>query len=762
MTRENARRVAIAFGAVLALLLVTQLLLPGAGGGARGTPAAILFRGALNGLVASLTAAGLVLIYRSVRVINFAQVALGVPGGVVAFDLIQYTRVPFAVALLLGLATSAVVGFAIGVIALRFSRAPRLVLTVFTTFLTVVAAGAAQFLTRLPYLPPIEAREVTDLDPGFFRAKLPLAGFDFSVGSLEIRFTFGDVLAAELALVALVCLGLFFRRTRSGIAVRGLAENTERAALLGIGVPWLTIVVWTLAAALAGMGVTLTGVLTTPQVAEGFAPELLVPALAAAVLARMRNIPVTVTAAVAIGVLDQAWAWSFRDHDGLFDAILFGVVAVALFVQRRELTRSEQQVDTSAWQASLEPRPVPRELLALRSVRFARWALIGAGIAVLVLYPFVMSVGATNLGGVIALNTIVVLSLVVLTGWAGQVSLGQYALVAVGSVVGGALSSRVGIPGGFWTAVPIATLVATLVALVIGLPALRIRGLFLLVVTFAFAVAVSQTLFQERYFGWLLPKEVKRPTLFVIDFDDERSMYFLCVAALIASIAFVTSIRRNRVGRIFIALRDNEANVSAFGVNAVRARLLAFAISGGLAGFAGAIFAHHQRGISAESFTPAANLAAFVAAVFGGVSSVTGALLGATYFNVVEYMVTGDFLLLLFGPLAALLLMYAAPGGLVSLLHMARDSALRIVAQRRQILTPGLFVDVDADVHAAQLAPLHDPLPSGGLKALPAGVRFSLESKLLPEAGEGDERRDEDAVLVSTVAQLAGVSSEER
>ena len=109
----------------------------------------------------------------------------------------------------------------------------------------------------------------------------------------------------------------------------------------------------------------------------------------------------------------------------------------------------------------------------------------------------------------------------VLTGWAGQVSLGQFAFVAVGAVVAGALTARVGLS--FWLAVPLAAAFTAAFAVAVGLPALRIRGLFLAVTTFAFAVAVRSLLFEPRYFAWLLPGAVERPTLFFFDFGDERS-----------------------------------------------------------------------------------------------------------------------------------------------------------------------------------------------------------------------------------------------
>ncbi|HEV7536290.1 MAG TPA: branched-chain amino acid ABC transporter permease, partial [Acidimicrobiia bacterium] len=377
--------------------------------------------------------------------------------------------------------------------------------------------------------------------------------------------------------------------------------------------------------------------------------------------------------------------------------------------------------------------PIPKELMTVPAVRLTRRVLIVVGLLFVGIYPFVTSTGQTNLGGIIALNAIVALSLVVLTGWAGQVSLGQFAFVAVGAVVAGALTARVGMT--FWLALPLATAFTAAFAVVVGLPALRIKGLFLAVTTFAFAVAVRSLLFEPRYFGWLLPKAVERPTLLFFDFGDERSMYFLCVAALVASIIVVVNVRKSRFGRVLIALRESEQNVAAFGIGAVRMRLAAFAFSGALAGFAGAIFAHQQRGLNADSFAATASIDIFVLAVLGGIGSVNGALLGSFYFNVSRYFIHSALFAGIVGSGGTLLLLYVSPGGLVSLVAKLRDACLRIVAQRRQMVVPSLFADYDPEALERRLIPLAEASGNSGLGALPADARFSLASGLYQGRG---------------------------
>ena len=718
-------------GSALAVLLILFVLLPGSGGG-RGTPLAIVFQGLVQGMVASLTAVGIVLMYRTIRIINFAQAALGIAGGVLAFRLVQFTPTPFPVAMLLGMALAGGIGALIGVAAIRFQRSPRLVLTVLTILLVDVLGYFTGFVDDLPFFPAQEFRPIGQEGEEAVRQGIPFAGFRFTIGDLEIPFGFAEILAIEVSLAALILIAALFRYTRLGVAVRGVSENAERASLLGLSVGKLATMVWALTAALSGLAVILTGTVGSPSaVTQGVAPTLLIPALAGAVIARMRSLPIAATATAVIFVLEAAWKWSFRDDASLFSIGLLLAIGIGLFLQRNQLMRSEAATEASSWVASQEQRPIPRVLLRVTGVRITRIALMIIGGLAVILYPFMVGTGATNLGGVVAIQAIVIISLVVLTGWAGQVSLGQYALTGVGAVVGGALTNRIGIP--FWFAVPLTAVIVGAIAVIVGLPALRIRGLFLLVVTFAFAFAVQQAFFSERYFGWLQPERVDRPTFFFLDFEDERSMYYLCVGALILVIFMVSSLRKTRIGRILIGVRDNEPNLRAFGIGPVRAKLMAFAIAGALAGFAGAIFAHQQRGISAESFTADASITTFIAAVFGGIGSVGGALLGAFYFNFLDYLVTSPILLGLLGPVGALGLLYAAPGGVISLVTQMRDSVLSIVAQRRQLNVPGMREDIDV---SSGIWPLAEPLPRSGLAALPAGSRFTVESDLYAEIAE--------------------------
>ena len=730
----KARTAAVTAAGFLLTLIFTQVLLPGAPGGGRGTPGAMLFLGLVMGLVNALTAVALVLVYRTVRVINFAQTALGVIGARLFFDVVQFTRIPFVIALLSGLVVAAAAGVLFDLFLRRFQEASRLIVTVFTiAAATLLAAIGPQIVREIPLVPD-DASFASAIGGEQLRPRLPFAGFEFTIGGLNYPFGFPEVFALETVVFALIVVGAIFKFTKLGVAMRAMAGNVERASLLGISVGSVTMGAFVIASILSALSAMLTGAIQTPGAAGGIAPGVLLPALAAAVIARFDRIPTAIIAAVLIRIASQAFVYSFDQHARLVDVAIFLIIGVGLLFQRKRLGRSEAAGGVS-WQTVDEPRPIPKELSGVGTVRLTRWAIIALGVILVIAYPFFAGTGNTVLGSGIALSAIVTLSIVVLTGWSGQVSLGQFGFYAIGAVVGGSLSSKVGIPGGFWVAVPLAALITGGFAFLIGIPALRIKGLFLAVTTLAFAFAVSGALFEESYFGWLLPTDVERPTLFLLDFEDPQSMYFLCVAAFALCAVLVTNMRKSRFGRVLIAARENEANIQSFGISLIRTKLMAFAVAGGLCGFAGAIFAHLQFGVSSEAFAAQASVDLFVNSVLGGVSSVGGAVIGSALFQLQNNFFQGNAIYQALSPALAMLALFFAPGGIIGLINRIRDAALRIVAQRRQIVVPSLFADYDPDALERRLIQLGAPSTVGGLNALPAGERFALPSELYEGTG---------------------------
>lgn len=671
--RRLAAPLAAVTGALVVLvLLATTSILP------RQTPFGIIVLGVVLGGLNALLAIGIILVYRTNRVINFAHGELGAFAGVLTAQLIA-SGWNYFLAAGAGILAGLVAAVAIELLVIRrFAGSPRLILTVATIGLSLLLVAAELVVPRL------FSRQV--LSSNF---RTPLSGWRFRID--PVTFDGNHVMIVVFALVVVVALGVFLR-TDFGVAVRAAAENTERAALCGIPLKTLSTLVWAMAGVLSAAAAILQGPVVGLQVGVLIGPSLLLRALAAAVIGRMSSLPVTVVAAMGLAVLEQAVFWSYG-RSTVIDATLLVVILVGLLLQRRTFSRTDP-VDASTWQAVAEVRPVPAELAVLPEVRWARRVLVAVGTAVVVAVPWAFfSPSRQNLAAVVVIFAIVGVSLVVLTGWAGQISLGQLALVGIGGAVAGSVSADRG--WDFVLCVVAGGAAGMVAALVLGVPALRVRGFFLAVTTLAFAVTTSSYLLKQ---AWLVPDgAVARPNLFGrIDLESELAFYYLCVAVLVAVIVAVRGLRGSRMGRAIVGIRDNERAAQSYGVNAIAAKLSAFGVSGFISGIAGALLVHHQHGLPATQYAPQQSLSVFLLAVIGGLGSVPGAILGAVYVKGAQYLLQGPGQFFASG-IGVLFLLLFLPNGLGSLVFAIRDAGLRRIAARRGIVVASLLADRRVD-----------------------------------------------------------------
>jgi branched-chain amino acid transport system permease protein len=692
-------------------------------------PLPVMVLAVTYGCLNALFAIGLVLIYRSTRIINFAHAGFGGVAAVLMLLLAHELRWPYVFALLAGLLTALALGAVCELFFVRrFSTAPRLVLTVATIGIGQLLLGVAQVIPG--FFGPEE-----DVRQSIYR---PL---DSPVTHQQLKwcpaiFTGDHLVLAGVTVVVLAAMAAFFRFTSVGIAVRASAENEDKASLLGINTKTLSTLVWVLAAGLSGLAAVLQVPIggITSAAAAGVGSGLLLRALAAAVIARMENIPLAVTTAVAISIFERSVLFAFSRTDMVDVAVLL-VILGGLLLQRKRIARGED-TGVASWTAAEEIRPVPRELAALPSVRNAARRVAIAGGVVALAYPWLASPSQTNFGSLFAIYGIVAVSLVILIGWGGQVSLGQFAFVAVGAAAGGALTGRLHV--WFPLALVLASLVGAGAAVLLGLPALRIKGLFLAVTTLGFSVVTASVLLNRTYMGWLLPTSLERPTFAFVNTEDERSYYYLCVLGLLFAVFLAKGLRQSRTGRVLIAMRDNERAAQSFSVNLVRTRLATFALSGFIAAMAGVLFAHHQHGVNQAAFLPDQSIQMFIMAVIGGLGSVSGVLIGPLYIGLVRVLLPGE-LQLLAGAVGVLLVLLFAPGGLGSLVYGLRDAFLRRVAIRNRIYVPSLLADyrTDTDLSSVPLAPKYDV--DGQVAEVPRHYR--LPSRIGAAGGSQAARR---------------------
>jgi branched-chain amino acid transport system permease protein len=682
-----------------ALVLVQQLFFP--------APFGIVVNGALVGGRIALIALGIALIYRANRIVNFAQGDLGAVPATLGVMLVVAWGWSYWFGLVIGLAASIVLGVLVETLIIRrFFKAPRLLLTVATIGLAQVLAGAALFLPR------------AFGDEGFgTRLTQP---FDATFRIDPVTFNANDIFTMILVPACLVALALFLQRSKVGVAIVGAAEKADRAFTLGIPVKRLHTVVWVVASVLAYLAMYLRAGAVGLPIGQVLPATFLVQALAACVLGRFERFATIGAAAIGLGIVDQAMTFQDWARPAYNDAVLFAIVLVGLLLVRRPKASRVDSDASSTWEATREIRPVPREMRTLPEVRWGR-ALLWAAVAVFVLtLPMWLSTSRINLATIIVIFGIVAASLVVLTGWAGQVSLGQMAFVGLGAGVGGALTELKG-----WDmalAMVVAGAVGAVAAVIVGYPALRRRGLTLAVSTLAFGLFVSsyllnRTVYPINFLGfeipdWLPSRRFDRGTMLGIDASSETAMFYIALAVLALSLLMVIGWRRSRTGRVLIAIRENEKAALAYGVNVTRTSLAAFAFSGFLAAIAGVLYVQHANGLSADPYLPQRSLELFTMVVIGGLGSLPGALLGAVYVQGVDFFLPAEWQFLATGA-GLLLVLLLMPSGFGGVLADVRDGALRRIALRRGLVVPSLLADVRVE-ELAEAPPEEDVLAAAG------------------------------------------------
>ena len=663
-------------GVVSALLLwrILASVLP------HGAPSGIILAGAVFGAINALVAVSIVLVYRANRVVNFAAAEFGSVAAVIAIELHIVQHVNYFLAVLCGLVAAAVMGAFVELLILRrFVNAPRLIIA-------VVTIGLAQLLNGLSVLVPIEWNGASN--SGTFTTPWTA---QFRI--FPVVFNGNYVLAIVVVPAVLIVLAWFLRYTHYGVAIRAAADNGDRARLLGVPVRRLSTLIWTITGVLSALAVLLRvpiiGFSSFDSVSSGGLP-LLLQTLTAAVIGSMTSLPVTVVAAVGIGIADQLSAWSFRDATYV-DAALLGVILVVLLAKRGAFTRASD-TGISTWEAVRPVRPVPPELAQLRPVRAAQTSVVAIVVAVALGLPEIVSPARTQLMTLILIYAIVACSLVVLTGWAGHISLGQVAFMGFGGATTALLITRHGTD--MFLALTAGMVVAGIAALVVGVPALRIRGPFLAVTTLAFAVTSANYFLVPRYVHWFAPTDPLPPlSLFGrISLATDRQMYYFCLVVLVIVITAVRTLRSTHAGRALIAGKENRLAAQAFALDTTRANLVAFTTSGMIAGLAGGLFVIQQQAFNSGAFNAAQGLQFFTMVVIGGLGSLLGAILGAVYVYGVQYLLPPGWSIFATGAGIVVLLMFF-PGGLGDLVFRVRDWALRLFARRRGIHVPSLVAD---------------------------------------------------------------------
>jgi ABC-type branched-subunit amino acid transport system ATPase component/ABC-type branched-subunit amino acid transport system permease subunit len=641
-----------------------------------------LFGGLVDGLSIGLLALGIVLIYRSNGVINFAVGAVGSFAVALLALLVLRYGWPYWLALLAAiLAGASMSAVAELTVVTRLFRAPRVILLVATVGLAQLGL-AAQLA-----LPDSGARANTPF-PTPFSGTWTVRG---------VRFDDADLLVLAIVPLLAITLTVFLTRTDVGKAVRAAAANPDRARLSAINPKLLSTLVWAIAGVLSVVSlVLLAGTAGSAAGLQTLGPSTLSRVLAAALLANMTSFPKAMVAGVAIGVVQAVVVYNAPTQAGAVDALLFLVVLASTWL----LARRDDGADDAAFSFAPRSQPLPPRVAATPWARRLPYAVGALAAVAAVALPFVITQPSRHLlFARMLVLALVALSLVVLTGWGGQISLGQGAFAGLGAFGYAALvnGNRIGLGIGPWStdallpaftpasATAIVTLTCAAAAALMGAGALKARGLLLAVVTFVFAVAAQQFLWQRPFLS------DGRSTVFVeralvgsIDLRDQRSYYLLALLALAATMGLLSRLRRSGIGRSIVAVRSNPEGAAACTVAPARTKLLAFALSGAIAGFGGALLGGLLSTIStSEVFTVDASVQIVSIAVIGGVGSVIGPVLGSLWVVGLPAMWSDSTLVpLITSSIGLLVLLMYVPGGLVQIGLGARDGFYRWLEPR--------------------------------------------------------------------------------
>ena len=438
-------------------------------------------------------------------------------------------------------------------------------------------------------------------------------------------------MAGVVVLIALA-LGALFRWTRFGLATRAASENEVTAMLRGLSPNQLSMANTLLASAIAGA----MGIVAAPLAQADSVTLVLfiVPALAAALFAGFNSLWIAAVAGFAVGIGQSLMTWvatlrwfptdKGNPMPGVQALLTFVLLVIALSLRGGRLPSRGELVEK---RLPFAPRPRRMAVPAL--------ALAAVGVVLLIVLPFSYRQALM----VSMVGMVVCLSLVVITGFVGQVSLAQVTLAGVAGFAVSHMTAKAGI--GFPWGPLVGSAAAVMIGLVFGISALRVRGVSLAVVTLAGVVAIEQFGYaNRRWGGGSTGSPVEQPELFGIRLGSNAGfrgldgkvpspvLGFLFLAVVVALCLLVASLRRSVLGQQMLSVRANERAAAAAGINVTRVKVTAYAISSFIAGTAGWMYAYNFGSVSAARFGILIALGFVAFAYIGGITMVSGAVVG--------------------------------------------------------------------------------------------------------------------------------------
>ena len=429
----------------------------------------------------------------------------------------------------------------------------------------------------------------------------------------DVGITVDRLILVGIGSASALGLWMLYRSSQFGLATEAVSESERSAAAIGLSPNRIALLNWALGSAIAAVAGILVVPIITLQVTAMTA--LILAAMAAALIGDFRSFPIATIAGFALGV-GQALVGRFSNQEGLGASLPFLVIIVVLVFRGRSLPLRDHY---------LQQLP----MVGNGRINWA-WTLFGCGAVV-----FVMVTKETKWIDAITVSlgvAIVLLSIVVLTGYAGQLSLAQYSIAGFGAYVAGRLVAVFDIP--FLLGLLAGVAAAVPLGVIFGLPAVRTRGINLAIVTLGLGSTIELMLFKNRnYTGGVQGTQVGNPDLFGYDIGSinhpARYGIFTLVMTMLA-VAVVANVRRGRSGRRLIAVRTNERAAAALGIDVMVAKLFAFSLASAIAALGGIVLAFRLSSISYQSFSNFTSITYVGLALLGGVGQLLGAFVGST------------------------------------------------------------------------------------------------------------------------------------
>ncbi len=646
----------------------------------------LVFKGVIGGLITSLIAMGIVLVYRSSRVINFAVGSIGIPAAALFAVMAGVHGWPYWPSLILSLLLGTLTGVLVELAVIRrLFKSPRVIVLVATI-------GVAQLCEAITLALP-------DYRTGSLQSHFPVPFEGQWQPFLDIDVTASQLLV--LIVVPLITVGLWWLlgHTAFGDAVRAAASNSDLARMTGINPKMVSTGVWAIAGFLGTVAILLTA---TDQVSADLVhigPDTLLRGMVAALIGGMVSFPRAVVGAVAIGILDRVLFFNYTSETGLVQFVLFIVVLVLV----ARVSRNDTGSSGESFQFTPRIAAVPARLKDIWWVKRLPQLVAVLSLLAAVLLPLLSDKSERHqTWATIIAFALCAISVVVLTGWGGQLSLGQMAFAGLGALTAGALIRGLqfnigwhdtrfldgGIPSiSFPWALILGASFASLVAVIVGIGALRVRGLLLAISTLAFAIAAQAYIFSRPIFtAGSTTIEIPRADLGPLELTHRnRAYYYFVLFVLVLVLVLVGHLKRTGIGRMIVGVRENEMAASAMSVSPARAKFIAFAMGGFIAGLGGVLlgavnltFAPAERYFLVED-----SLRLIAIVVIGGLGSLSGAVVGALWVIGLPAFWPDNTLVPLFtSSIGLLIILLYIPGGFVQIGYYARDSLLRWVDRR--------------------------------------------------------------------------------